>query len=119
LLGRQTAKERVASFLISFADRSGTEEDTPLALPMSRQDIADYLGLAMETVCRELGDLKRARTISIPNPHQVVLQDIETLHTIAAGDDDSDLSRGHIKAKVIAHSPYAEHVENRQLAQRH
>jgi CRP-like cAMP-binding protein len=112
LLGRQTAKERVASFLISLADRSGTEEDTPLELPMSRQDIADYLGIAMETVCRELGDLKRARTISIPHSHQVVLKDIEILHAIAAGDEEFGASRGHIKAKAIAHVRYAELAKN-------
>jgi len=118
LLGRQTAKERVASFLITLADRSGTAEDTPLELPMSRRDIADYLGLSMETVCRELSDLKRERTISIHNSHQLVLKDMETLQTFAAGDEDSDSSRGHIKAKAIVHKPYAEHVENPQLAQR-
>jgi CRP-like cAMP-binding protein len=107
LLGRQTAKERVASFLISLADRPGTEEDSPLELPMSRQDIADYLGLAMETVCRELSDLKRARTIGIPNPHQVVLKDIEILHAIAAGDEDSNPSRGDLKSKETAYESYA------------
>ena len=116
-LGRQTAKERVASFLITLADRSGTAEDTALELPMSRRDIADYLGLSMETVCRELSDLKRERTISIPNSHQLVLKDIEILHTIATGDEDAGSSRGHIKAKAIAHKPYAEHVENPQLTQ--
>jgi len=47
VLGRQTAKERIAHFLLLLADRLCVEEDTPLDLPMRRQDIADYLGLAI------------------------------------------------------------------------
>jgi len=87
MLGRQTAKERLASFLMHLAERSHVEEDDVLELPMPRQDIADYLGLTIETVCRVLSDFKRAKLIAIPDLHQVVLKDLEALHTIAEGDE--------------------------------
>jgi CRP/FNR family transcriptional regulator, nitrogen fixation regulation protein len=59
LLGRMTASERVASFLLEIAERC----DTPLRLdvPMSRSDVADYLGLTIETVCRTLSAFKHER----------------------------------------------------------
>lgn len=55
-LGRRSATERVASFLVDLAER--LESDNELALPMSRQDIADYLGLTIETVSRTLTQLQ-------------------------------------------------------------
>jgi CRP-like cAMP-binding protein len=85
ILGRQTAKERVASFLVFLSERIGVEDDELLDVPMSRLDIADYLGLTIETVCRVLSELKRARIIEIPNSRQLTLRDIENLHELADG----------------------------------
>jgi CRP-like cAMP-binding protein len=87
VLGRQTAKERVASFLLMLLERIGFEEDDILDVPMSRQDIADNLGLTIETVCRTLSDLKRAGVIDIPNQRQLQLLDVEALQSLAAGED--------------------------------
>ena len=42
---------------------------------MSRNDIADYLGLTIETVCRVLSAFKRAGSVAIPNPHRIELRD--------------------------------------------
>lgn len=86
MLGRQTAKERVASFLLLMAERR--EGGNTIDVPMSRQDIADYLGLTIETVCRALSELKRARVIAIPNRHQIVVRNTEALETMALGEND-------------------------------
>lgn len=81
LLGRMTASERVAAFLIELADR----RDMPrkLNLAMSRNDIADYLGLTIETVCRVLSAFKRAGVIEIPDAHHIELRDRTSLEASA------------------------------------
>jgi CRP/FNR family transcriptional regulator, nitrogen fixation regulation protein len=63
LLLIKNARERVASFLLERAER-GSENNT-IELPMSRQDIADYLGLTIETVCRTLTSLETASVIEV------------------------------------------------------
>lgn len=73
LLGRMTAPERVANFLLEMSDRRDAQRS--LVLPMSRLDIADYLGLTTETVCRTLTAFKRAGVIAIPNPHRIEFSD--------------------------------------------
>ena len=77
LLGRKTAPERVASFLIELSERR--DAGRVLDLPMSRNDIADYLGLTVETVCRVLSSFRRDGTIAIPNPHRIELRDRDVL----------------------------------------
>jgi CRP-like cAMP-binding protein len=77
LLGRMTAPERVASFLLEMSERRDAQR--AFDLPMSRLDIADYLGLTIETVCRALTALKRAGTIAIPNSHRIELCDRRAL----------------------------------------
>ena len=67
------AKERVAEFLLEMASRNPKE--TKIELPMSRLDIADYLGLTIETVSRVLGDLEAASIIARPTARHVVLRD--------------------------------------------
>jgi len=82
LLGRMTAPERVASFLLEMSERRDTRR--VVDLPMSRNDIADYLGLTIETVCRVLSAFKRAGSVAMPNPHRIELRDRRMLE--AAGD---------------------------------
>jgi CRP-like cAMP-binding protein len=73
LLGRKTASERVASFLLEMADRLHVAGAPTIDLPMNRGDIADYLGLTIETVCRELTDLRHQGTIAVERARISVL----------------------------------------------
>jgi CRP/FNR family nitrogen fixation transcriptional regulator len=79
LLGRHTACERVAAFLLDFRDRLGSDT---FDLPMSRQDIADYLGLTIETVSRTITQLQAARQIDLATCRRVVLRNPEALERI-------------------------------------
>jgi len=87
-LGCQSAKERVASFLLLLAERAGTADGEAIEMPMGRQDIADYLGLTIETVCRTLSDLKEARIIAVPNRHEITVRSLEALESIVESDSD-------------------------------
>jgi CRP-like cAMP-binding protein len=80
LLGRMTAPERVAAFLLEIFERR--DRTKALDLPMSRNDIADYLGLTIETVWRTLSAFKRSGVIAIPNPHRIELLDRHRLEAI-------------------------------------
>jgi len=81
LLGRMTAPERVAAFLLEMFERC--DQTRVLDLPMSRNDVADYLGLTIETVCRILSAFKRERAIAIPNPHRIELLDWAALEAMS------------------------------------
>jgi CRP/FNR family nitrogen fixation transcriptional regulator len=69
VLGRQSASERVAAFLLDLAERQGGLE--LFELPMSRLDIAEYLGLTIETVSRTLTRFKSKGIISLPSLRRV------------------------------------------------
>ncbi|AMW34682.1 helix-turn-helix domain-containing protein [Haematospirillum jordaniae] len=87
LLGRMSAREKVAHFLLMLSRRATQRGDvpSPLSVPMSRLDIADYLGLTIETVSRTLTGLKKERLITINGNTQVDLLDMQALEQIAAG----------------------------------
>jgi len=87
MLGRQTAKERVAAFLVHVIEHMSIDKNGLMELPMSRQDMADYLGLTIETVCRVLSLMKRERLIDIPNLHQLVIKNTATLAELAGGSE--------------------------------
>jgi CRP-like cAMP-binding protein len=86
MLGHQGAKERVASFIIRLARTQKRRANQPLDLAVGRQDIADYLGLTIETTCRTLTDLKASRVISAPSRHQIVIRNLARLETVAEGE---------------------------------
>ena len=67
LLGRKTARERVASFFSQLAERQGADEGAVVDLPMTRTDIADHLGLTIETVSRSIASLRKAGLIALPD----------------------------------------------------
>jgi CRP/FNR family transcriptional regulator, nitrogen fixation regulation protein len=71
LLLTRTAQERVASFLLDLSKRLATVEE--IDVPMSRQDIADYLGLTIETISRTLTQLETQAAIALPTSRRIVL----------------------------------------------
>jgi len=88
LLGRKTAQERLATFLIMMRRRTAAsaQADT-IVLPMSRQDIGDYLGLTIETVSRTVTRLRKSGTIELPDPHRFVIRDPEALAALSGLED--------------------------------
>ncbi|MFY9785005.1 MAG: helix-turn-helix domain-containing protein [Pseudolabrys sp.] len=72
LLLIKTAQERVAGFLLEMASRVKCANE--IELPMSRQDIADYLGLTMETVSRTLTSLEDSAAIALPTSRRIVFR---------------------------------------------
>jgi CRP/FNR family transcriptional regulator, nitrogen fixation regulation protein len=78
----KSAQERVASFLLEMAERISA--GNAVELPMSRQDIADYLGLTMETVSRRLTALERAATIELSSSRRIVLRNRSALNRLNA-----------------------------------
>lgn len=91
LLGRKAAVEKVASFLLLMADQAGEHDDGTIGLPMTRSDIADYLGLTIETVSRTLTKLKHDGLIALPTPDRIRIRDRDELEELAAGETDEDL----------------------------
>lgn len=87
LLGRRTALERVASFLLQWQQRStayGKKDKT--LLPMSRSDIADYLGLTIETVSRSLTALRRSKVIDLVSRSELIIHNPHKLAAMAECD---------------------------------
>ena len=82
LLGRRSATEKVAIFLADWAKRSPSGKDVSLA--MTRQDIADYLGLTIETVSRTLSLLERQAMIVFASPRQIRIIDPVALQSLNA-----------------------------------
>ncbi len=91
LLGRKTASERIATFLLEMASRqngtcqSGTGQSAAcmIVLPMGRVDIADHLGLTVETVCRMISHLRRDGSVLV-TPSGVELRNPTALRHMAA-----------------------------------
>jgi CRP/FNR family nitrogen fixation transcriptional regulator len=81
VLGRKGARERVATFLMSLASREGEEH---VELPMSRQDMADYLGLTIETVSRMLTQLQGEAVVAFPSTRRFRVRRWDVLEALAA-----------------------------------
>ena len=78
----KTAQERVAGFLLEMAARTPSGNSVDLA--MSRQDIADYLGLTIETVSRTLTQLENSAAIAVPSSRHIVLRNQAALNRLNA-----------------------------------
>lgn len=86
LLGRMNATQKVASFLLELTDRlgkAGAGGESFVTLPLSRQQMADVLGLTIETVSRQLSRLRSAGLIDTPSRREIVLRDRRELEELA------------------------------------
>lgn len=94
LLGRKTAREKIATFLLSLSERAirRGERGDVIALPMSREDIGDYLGLAIETVSRTFTRFKKLGVVYHSNPREAKILDREALQHIAGMAEDMSLT---------------------------
>ena len=84
-LGQKTAAEKVASLLYLIAGHivpstaAGPRDAVAFDLPLSRIDIAEFLGLTIETVSRQITKLRRAAVIVVTNGRQIAVPDLERL----------------------------------------
>jgi CRP/FNR family transcriptional regulator len=87
LLGRKTAREKVASFILQFAQRAARRgcPDESICLAMGRTDIGDYLGLTIETVSRTMTRLRRDGIVALHGANHVEILDRDRLEAVADG----------------------------------
>jgi CRP/FNR family transcriptional regulator, nitrogen fixation regulation protein len=85
ILGATSALEKVSAFLLEIADLSHSSPIHAVLLPMSRYDIADYVGVTVETVSRTLTELRRSRVIAFRSARQVRIGDRGALEDLANG----------------------------------
>ena len=94
LLGRKTAREKIASLLAIIAQRDAalrpkrTPERIEFELPLTREAMADYLGLTLETVSRQISALKREGVIELKGKRHIIVPDLGRL--LAESGDDAD-----------------------------
>ncbi|WP_134680725.1 transcriptional regulator FnrL [Paracoccus ravus] len=94
LLGRKSAREKIASLLVILARREAAlSRQRPkgrfaIALPLTREAMADYLGLTLETVSRQINALNREGVITLEGKRRVIIPDFEAL--VLESGDDSD-----------------------------
>src|SRR3954470_9416177 len=87
LLGRKTAQERLATFLLLLGQKAKARgvAEGPIELPMNRSEIADYLGLSLETVSRQFTKLKSSGYIRLEHNNEVSIRNFDGLTEIAEG----------------------------------
>jgi CRP/FNR family transcriptional regulator len=88
-LGRKTAEERVCTLILRLREleRDASKSATSIALPMSRTEIADYLGLTLETVCRTISNLARRKLVELgANRTEIRVPSLDRLRQAACWD---------------------------------
>ena len=95
LLGRKNARERLASFLMILAQRQANlnkavmQDGLIVPIPLTREAIAEFLGLTIETVSRQFTALRKAGIIELPDRRSFILENVDEMRRMA-GDDYSD-----------------------------
>jgi len=88
LLGRKTAQERLATFILMMRRRAASPTDPSVViLPMSRQDIGDYLGLTIETVSRTITRLRKSGAIELLDSSHVLIHDADAMKALSGIED--------------------------------
>lgn len=88
-IGAQSSEQKLATFLLSFAGSSSTPQGD-FDLPMRRSDIADFLGLRLETVSRKLSDFQRHKWVRMVSMYKCRLLDRDTLLALSEGGSPED-----------------------------
>ncbi len=96
LLGRKTAREKIASLLAIIARREATLKQRSLGvtvfdLPLTREEMSDYLGLTLETVSRQMSALKREGLIVLEGNRRVTVPDFNKLMDVTGDDSDGGM----------------------------
>jgi CRP/FNR family transcriptional regulator, anaerobic regulatory protein len=97
VLGRKTAREKIASLLAIIARRdatlhlSATKGPLVFDLPLTREAMADYLGLTLETVSRQISSLRRDGVIALEGKRHVTVPDFQRLLEEAGDDSDGGM----------------------------
>lgn len=89
LLGRKTAREKIATFLLMIARRTTADRDghdLRITLPLTREAMADYLGLTIETVSRQMTQLRKDGVIGTEGKRVVIVPDLDDLAEVAGSD---------------------------------
>lgn len=95
LLGRKTAREKIASLFALLARRDASLKAGPGAcsfdLPLTREEMADYLGLTLETVSRQISSLKREGIIELEGKRHIKVANFDRLTELTGDDSDGGM----------------------------
>ncbi len=96
LLGRKTAREKIASLIAIIARRASidgadTTDGVSVELPLTREAMSDYLGLTLETVSRQISALKKDSVILLDGNRRVLIPDMRALLDETGDDDDGGM----------------------------
>ena len=101
-LNRRSALEKLATFILGLLTWTGEDTSVKLELHVGRDDIADYLGLTVETVrARTFAKLKSQGVISLPQTQTIIVHHIGRLIAVAAGPDRNGDSDNTVASKAL------------------
>jgi CRP/FNR family nitrogen fixation transcriptional regulator len=111
VLGYMKARQRVAAFLLPMVPRSPGDDE--IELSMSRQDIADYLGLTIETVSRTITQFEQEAVIGIASARRIIIRDRAALTAVVA-HDNSRASHGYCEWATAACATKSQQAANKR-----
>jgi CRP/FNR family transcriptional regulator len=94
-VGAQSADQKLATFLMSIADLCGAKDGGEFDLPMRRGDMAEFLGLRLETVSRKMSEFQRRGWIRMSSLYRCRIVRPDLLQELALGGEMEDIAVGH------------------------